>query len=73
MSPIKFLFRACMHAVVSVSRTLVHPGPTYPEGPTHVIPMLLAVLPGIDPNDMHKSMVTFQVSNSNNCHISYPS
>lgn len=31
----------------------------YPEGPTHVIPLLLALLPGIDPNDIRKSYVTF--------------
>ncbi len=54
---------ACMHAVVSVSRSLVYPegpSPGYPEGPTHVLPLLLATLPGIDPNDMRKAMVTFQ-------------
>lgn len=31
----------------------------YPEGPTHVIPLLLALLPGIDPNDMRKCFMTF--------------
>lgn len=31
----------------------------YPEGPTHVIPLLMALLPGIDPNDVRKSYVTF--------------
>jgi proteasome activator subunit 4 len=29
-------------AVVSVARTLVYPGPKYPEGPTHVIPLLVS-------------------------------
>ena len=42
------------------TRSLVYPGPFYPEGPTHVIPLMLATLPGIDPNDMRKSMTTFQ-------------
>jgi proteasome activator subunit 4 len=57
---------ASMHAVVSVSRSLVYPEGTdsslekYREGPTHVIPLLTATLPGIDPNDMRKAMVTFQ-------------
>lgn len=32
----------------------------YPEGRKHVIPMLFAVLPGIDPNDHQKSIVTMQ-------------
>lgn len=41
-------------------RSLVYPGPFYPEGPTHVIPLMIATLPGIDPNDMRKSMTTFQ-------------
>lgn len=31
----------------------------YPEGPTHVIPLLLGLLPGIDPNDVRKCYVTF--------------
>ncbi|XP_050294149.1 proteasome activator complex subunit 4B-like [Anthonomus grandis grandis] len=31
----------------------------YLEGPTHVIPLLMALLPGIDPNDVRKSYVTF--------------
>lgn len=34
-------------------------GDKYPEGPTHVIPLLMALLPGIDPNDIRKSYVTF--------------
>lgn len=31
----------------------------YPEGPTNVIPLLMELLPGIDPNDIRKSYVTF--------------
>lgn len=31
----------------------------FPEGPTHVIPLLMELLPGIDPNDIRKSYVTF--------------
>lgn len=31
----------------------------YPEGPTNVIPLLIELLPGIDPNDLRKSYVTF--------------
>ncbi|XP_066249765.1 proteasome activator complex subunit 4B-like [Euwallacea similis] len=47
-----------MMAVISVARHMVQ-SPSYPEGPTHVVPLLLALLPGIDPNDMRKSYVTF--------------
>ena len=32
----------------------------FPEGPQHVIPLLQLALPGIDPNDFKKSMITFQ-------------
>lgn len=32
----------------------------YPEGPTHVIPLLSAVLPGIDPNDLVKTFISFR-------------
>ena len=51
---------ASMNAVVAVARTLVHPGETYIEGPTHVIPLLMLSLPGIDPNDIRKAALTFQ-------------
>lgn len=33
----------------------------YPEGPTHVIPLLNALLPGIDPNDLRKCLMTFNL------------
>ena len=36
------------------------PGRDCSTGPSHVIPLLLSVLPGIDPNDARKAMVTFQ-------------
>ncbi|XP_045481935.1 proteasome activator complex subunit 4-like isoform X2 [Harmonia axyridis] len=50
-----------MSAVISVSRCLVEGAKNnYPEGPTHIIPLLIAVLPGIDPNDFNKCVVTFQ-------------
>ncbi len=51
---------AAMTAVTSMSRTLVNPGTHYKEGPTHVIPLLMAAIPGIDPNDQRKSMIAFQ-------------
>lgn len=51
---------ACLESVVCVSRALVKGSPEYPEGPTHILPLLMQTLPGIDPNDIKKCMVTFQ-------------
>lgn len=51
---------ASLECVVCVARALVKGGKHYPEGQTHVIPLLLQTLPGIDPNDIKKCMVTFQ-------------
>lgn len=36
------------------------PSIQFKDGPSHVIPLLMASLPGIDSNDVKKSMVTFQ-------------
>ncbi|GFT37520.1 proteasome activator complex subunit 4 [Nephila pilipes] len=51
---------AAMHCIVPVCRPLVLKNKYFPEGPTHVIPLLMAALPGIDSNDIKKCMVTFQ-------------
>ncbi|KAK7086905.1 Proteasome activator complex subunit 4 [Halocaridina rubra] len=51
---------ASLECVVCVARTMVQGVKHYPEGQTHVIPLLLQTLPGIDPNDIRKCMVTFQ-------------
>ncbi|KAG8177101.1 hypothetical protein JTE90_015245 [Oedothorax gibbosus] len=51
---------AAMHCIVPLSRPLVERNKYFPEGQTHVIPLLMSSLPGIDPNDIKKSMVTFQ-------------
>ncbi|CAH1969247.1 unnamed protein product [Acanthoscelides obtectus] len=51
---------SCMMAVSSIGRYMVQGGKMgYPEGPTHIIPLLMELLPGIDPNDVGKSYVTF--------------
>ncbi|CAN7938235.1 unnamed protein product [Ixodes hexagonus] len=51
---------AAMHCVVAVARSLVLGGSYFPEGPSHVMPLLSSCLPGIDPNDIKKCIVTFQ-------------
>ncbi|CAL1268748.1 unnamed protein product [Larinioides sclopetarius] len=51
---------AAMQCMVPVCRSLVLKNKYFPEGPTHVIPLLMAALPGIDSNDIKKCMVTFQ-------------
>jgi proteasome activator subunit 4 len=50
---------AAMQCVVAVARPMVQ-GDAYKEGPTHVTPLLMSTLPGIDPNDIKKCFVTFQ-------------
>ncbi|XP_071454240.1 proteasome activator complex subunit 4-like [Hetaerina americana] len=66
---------AAIHCLVSVARPLVTGGRrergrgesegeverwAFPEGPTHIIPLLNSVLPGIDPNDIRKCFVTME-------------
>ncbi|KAG5878460.1 hypothetical protein JTB14_022783 [Gonioctena quinquepunctata] len=49
-----------MMAVIACGRYMVEGARNnYPDGPTHVIPLLMELLPGIDPNDIRKSYVTF--------------
>ncbi|KAL0869183.1 hypothetical protein ABMA27_007467 [Loxostege sticticalis] len=50
---------AAMSAVAAVARPMLRGADAdYPEGPTHVVPFLMAVLPGLDPNDIKKTLVT---------------
>lgn len=51
---------AALQCLVSVSRALVSGHNGYTTGKTHVIPILFACLPGIDPNDFKKTSVTLQ-------------
>eukprot|EP00057_Strongylocentrotus_purpuratus_P019391 XP_011673865.1 PREDICTED: proteasome activator complex subunit 4 isoform X2 [Strongylocentrotus purpuratus] len=51
---------ATVSCVVSVSCTMLKGGKWLPDGPTHLLPLLHAMLPGIDPNDFAKCMVTLQ-------------
>ncbi|KAK3093564.1 hypothetical protein FSP39_017345 [Pinctada imbricata] len=52
---------ACMICVVSVARPMLTAGRWYPEGRSHILPLLNLSLPGIDHNDFKKSVVTFQM------------
>ncbi|XP_039282651.1 proteasome activator complex subunit 4 isoform X2 [Nilaparvata lugens] len=52
-------YTAAMHCTASVARPLLEGWKWYPEGPTHIIPLLYASLPGIDPNDVTKCFKTF--------------
>ncbi|XP_012271997.1 proteasome activator complex subunit 4 isoform X2 [Orussus abietinus] len=58
---------AVMICMVAVARPMVqgsrnvNKGYTYPEGPSHVLPLLFSSLPGIDPNDARKCFVTFRL------------
>lgn len=50
---------AAMSAVAAVARPMLRGvDADYPEGQTHVVPLLLGVLPGLDPNDIKKTLVT---------------
>ncbi|XP_071784078.1 proteasome activator complex subunit 4-like [Asterias amurensis] len=51
---------ATVSCMVSVSKSLLTSSKLYPEGPSHLLPILSAMLPGIDPNDFSKCMITFQ-------------
>uniref|UniRef100_A0A6A7FWP5 Proteasome activator complex subunit 4A-like isoform X1 n=2 Tax=Hirondellea gigas TaxID=1518452 RepID=A0A6A7FWP5_9CRUS len=53
--------QACLSAGMLTARSLVTGGSDFPAGPTHVLPLLKLLLPGIDPNDISKTMSTFQL------------
>ncbi len=52
---------AALQCLVSVARQLVCGGASFPQGPIHVIPLLMASLPAVDANDLRKTLVTFQL------------
>lgn len=63
---------AAMSAVAAVARPLLRgPANGYPEGPTHVVPLLLAVLPGLDPNDIKKTLVSLHFILVFSCMVPY--
>ncbi|KAJ8044540.1 Proteasome activator complex subunit 4 [Holothuria leucospilota] len=52
---------ATLNCVLAVSRSLLKGGKWFPDGPSHLMPLLQAVLPGIDANDNRKCMVSLQI------------
>jgi len=52
---------AALQCLVAVIRPLVKGDESFPEGPSHVLPLLMASLPAVDPNDTRKTLVTFQL------------
>ncbi|KAM6956793.1 proteasome activator complex subunit 4A [Aplochiton taeniatus] len=51
---------ATLSCMIGVARSLVSGGQHFPEGPSHMLPLLMRALPGVDPNDFSKCMITFQ-------------
>ncbi|XP_062859085.1 proteasome activator complex subunit 4B isoform X2 [Trichomycterus rosablanca] len=51
---------ATLSCMIGVARSLLSGGRHYPEGSAHVLPLLMRALPGVDPNDFSKCMITFQ-------------
>ena len=52
------LINTCEIQII-LCRLLTKPGPLYPEGRGHIISILVSVLPGIDCNDIKKTMSEF--------------
>lgn len=48
---------ATLSCMIGMARSLLSGGRHYPEGPAHVLPLLMRALPGVDPNDFSKCMV----------------
>ncbi|XP_075999758.1 proteasome activator complex subunit 4B [Genypterus blacodes] len=51
---------ATLSCMIGMARSLVSANNHYPEGRRHVLPLLMGSLPGVDPNDFSKCMITFQ-------------
>ncbi|CAF3512541.1 unnamed protein product, partial [Rotaria sordida] len=57
-------FTSIMTCLASIARQIVRQAPYFSQGQTYVLPLLMAVLPGIDSNDFKKTAVTFQFLNA---------
>lgn len=49
---------ATLSCMIGMARSLISPNNHYPEGRAHVLPLLIGSLPGVDPNDFSKCMVS---------------
>ncbi|KAK7788859.1 hypothetical protein R5R35_013064 [Gryllus longicercus] len=52
-------FRSAIQCLTAVLRPMLEGSCGYKEGPSYVVPLLMAALPGIDPSDTEKSVDTF--------------
>jgi proteasome activator subunit 4 len=57
-------FTSIMTCLASIARQIVRQTSDFTQGQTYVLPLLMAVLPGIDSNDFKKTAVTFQFLNA---------
>ena len=57
-------FTSILTCLAGMTRQIVRQTTHFSQGQTYVLPLLISVLPGIDPNDYKKTMVTFQFLHS---------
>jgi proteasome activator subunit 4 len=57
-------FTSIITCLGGMTRQIVQQTPHFSQGQTYVLPLLMAVLPGIDSNDFKKTAVTFQFLNA---------
>lgn len=57
-------FTSILACLTRVLRQVVRQTPSYPQGQTFVLPLITAVLPGIDLNDFKKTVVTLDFLNT---------
>ncbi|CAF4196635.1 unnamed protein product, partial [Rotaria magnacalcarata] len=57
-------FTSLVTCLADMARQIVRQTPEFSQGQTYVLPLLMAVLPGIDSNDFKKTAVTFQFLNA---------
>lgn len=58
-----------INCMASVVPAMVRPCKYFPEGPSHVVPLLLNSLPGIDSNDIRKCIAVFRFVSTLAAHV----
>jgi proteasome activator subunit 4 len=53
-------FTSIMTCLTHIARQIVQQTPSYSQGQTYVLPLLMSVLPGIDLNDFEKTSITLE-------------